>query len=294
MAQLITITDGNVTANIDPLGAQLMNLGLGGTEYLWQADPAFWNRRSPVLFPIVGVLRDGRATSAQGEVVLPRHGCARDFEHEVVEKDENRVVFQLDANEKTRAAYPYDFRLNMGYEVRGGALYQTYTVTNTGEVDLPFTFGAHPAFNVPLGETGEGFGDYELRFEAPWTAEVPTVFPDGLHDFAQMHTLFEDADTWRLSHEKIDELLTIVFTDVPGNKVTLAGTKSGRGVEVAFPGFDYLGVWTASSAAPFLAIEPWHGVADCLDESGVFEEKRDTIVLAPGEKCSYTFSMRPF
>ncbi len=294
MAKLTTITDGSVSASIDSLGAQLMNLGLGGNEYLWQGDPAFWNRRSPVLFPIVGVLKDGRATSAQGEVVLPRHGCARDYEHEIVELDETHVVYQLDANEKTRAAYPFDFRLNMGYEVREGALYQSYTVTNTGEVDLPFTFGAHPAFNVPLCGADESFGDYELRFAEPWTAVVPTILENGLHDFSKTHTLFTDADTWTLSHEKIDELLTIVMKDVPGEKVTLASTKSGHGVEVSFPGFDYLGIWTASSDAPFIAIEPWHGCADALDESGVFEEKRDTIVLAPGEKCAYTFSMRPF
>lgn len=294
MAKLISITDGNVSASIDPMGAQLMNLGLGGNEYLWQGDPAFWNRRSPVLFPIVGVLRDGRATSAQGEVVLPRHGCARDFEHNIVEQDSSHVVFELDANEKTRAAFPYDFRLNMGYEVREGALYQSYTVTNTGEVDLPFTFGAHPAFNVPLCGSDESYSDYELRFDQAWTAVVPTVLENGLHDFDKMHTLFEDADRWTLSHEKIDELLTIVMKDVPGDKVTLVGTKSGHGVEVSFPVFDYLGVWTASAEAPFVAIEPWHGCADCLDESGVFEQKRDTIVLAPGEKCTHTFSMRPF
>lgn len=294
MAKLISITDGNVSASIDPMGAQLMNLGLDGNEYLWQGDPAFWNRRSPVLFPIVGVLRDGRATSAQGEVVLPRHGCARDFEHNVMEQDSSHVVFELDANEKTRAAFPYDFRLNMGYELREGALYQSYTVTNTGEVDLPFTFGAHPAFNVPLCGSDESYSDYELRFDQAWTAVVPTVLENGLHDFDKMHTLFEDADRWTLSHEKIDELLTIVMKDVPGDKVTLVGTKSGHGVEVSFPGFDYLGVWTASAEAPFVAIEPWHGCADCLDESGVFEQKRGTIVLAPGGKCTYTFSMRPF
>ncbi len=294
MADLTTITDGKLTASIDSLGAQLMNLGLDGHEYLWQGDPAFWNRRSPVLFPIVGVLRDGHAMSAAGEVKLSRHGLARDYVHEIVEQDESHVVYQLDATDETRAKYPYNFRLNMGYAVKDGVLSQSYTVTNTGEVELPFTFGAHPAFNVPVPGCDEEFGDYELRFAEAWTAKVPTVDVDGLHDFGEMRTLFEDADTWQLSHEKIDELLTIVFKDVPEDKVTLVSKNSGHGVELAFPGFDYLGVWTASAAAPFIAIEPWHGVAACYDESDVFEEKRDTIKLAPGEKCTYAFTMRPF
>lgn len=295
MGELVRISDGTVSAAIDPMGAQLMSLERDGGEYLWQGDERFWARRAPVLFPIVGCLRGDRATSAQGEVNLKRHGIARLYEHRVVAHDAASVTFELRSSDETRAAYPFDFCLNMTYAVRDGRLAQTFAVTNAGDVALPFTLGGHPAFNVPVpGGEGESFSDYELVFPKAWTADVPTIDAAGLHDFSRTHRLFEDADRLRLSHELIARLLTVVFVDVPGRSVTLLGTKSGHGVELDFKGFGYLGVWTATEDAPFLAIEPWVGCATAYDESDVFEEKRGTITLAPGERCERTFGMRPF
>ncbi|MBM6675213.1 aldose 1-epimerase family protein [Olsenella uli] len=294
MATLTTITDGALSATIDAQGAQLMSLMLDGGEYLWQGDERYWARRAPVLFPIVGCLRNDHAVSAQGEVSLKRHGIARLYEHAVVAQTPASVTYQLASTEKTRAAYPFDFRLNMTYAVADGRLTQTFAVTNTGSVDLPFTLGGHPAFNVPVpGDEGASFSDYELVFPEAWTARVPTIDERGLHDFSRMHELFRDSDRLRLTHELIDRLLTVVFVDVPGRSVKLVGP-AGHGVELDFEGFGYLGVWTASADAPFVAIEPWVGCATAYDESDVFEEKRGTIALAPGASCEQSFSIRPF
>lgn len=294
MSTITTISNGRVSASIDAEGAQLMSLKLDDGEYLWQGDERFWPRRAPVLFPIVGCLRNDFATSAQGEVHLQRHGVARLYEHSVVERTPSSVTYELVSTSETRAAFPFDFRLNMRYSIEGDALVQTFLVTNTGSVDLPFTLGGHPAFNVPVpGEDGASFSDYELVFPERWTAEVPTIDEKGLHDFSRMHQIMRDSDRLQLTHELIDRLLTVVFVDVPGREVKLLGP-SGHGVEVSFDGFDYLGAWTASSDAPFVAIEPWVGCATAYDESDVFEEKRGTIVLAPGESCERSFSMRPF
>lgn len=292
---LTTISKNGICASIDSEGAQLMSLKLDGAEYLWQGDPAFWPRRAPVLFPIVGCLKDDAAQSAQGPVRLKRHGIARLYDHEVVESAPDRVVFELASNEQTREAYPFDFKLNMAYAVDGTKLEQSFTVTNTGQVDLPFTLGGHPAFNVPAPESqDEGFEDYELEFARPWSASVPKIDEAGLHDFTQMTELFRDADRMPLSHEVFERLLTLVFITVPDERVRLVGKKSGHGVELSFPGFDYLGVWTAGPEAPFVAIEPWHGCATAYDESDRFEEKRDTIVLAPGEQTTLSFTIAPF
>ena len=212
----------------------------------------------------------------------------------MVEQTPSSVTYELVSTSETRAAFPFDFRLNMRYAIEDDALVQTFLVTNTGGVDLPFTLGGHPAFNVPApGEDGASFSDYELVFPERWTAEVPTIDEKGLHDFSRMHQIMRDSDRLQLTHELIDRLLTVVFVDVPGRDVRLLGP-SGHGVEVSFDGFDYLGVWTASSDSPFVAIEPWVGCATAYDESDVFEEKRGTIVLAPGESCERSFSMRPF
>lgn len=292
---LTTIKKDGLEATIDSMGAQLMSLKVGDAEYLWQGDPEFWARRAPVLFPNVGCLINDTAVSEEGPVHLKRHGIARLYDHAVAEADENSVTFELVSNEETRAAYPYDFKLNMGYAVDGTSLTQSFKVTNTGDVPLPFTLGGHPAFNVPVPSAeGESFDDYKLVFPEAWTANVPKIDEAGIHDFGQMTTLFENVREMDLTHDLIDRLLTIVFCDVPQNRVTLVGKKSGHGVEVEFPGFDYLGVWSASSTAPFVAIEPWHGCASAIDEGERFENKRDTIVLAPGETTELAFTVTPF
>ncbi len=290
-----TIKKDGLEATIDSMGAQLMSLKVGDAEYLWQGDPEFWARRAPVLFPNVGCLINDTAVSEQGPVNLKRHGIARLYDHAVAEADESSVTYELVSTEETRAAYPYDFKLNMGYAVDGTSLTQSFKVTNTGDVPLPFTLGGHPAFNVPVpGAEGESFDDYKLVFPEAWTANVPKIDEAGIHDFGKMTTLFENAREMDLTHDLIDRLLTIVFCDVPKNRVTLVGKKSGHGVEVEFPGFDYLGVWSASSTAPFVAIEPWHGCASAIDEGERFEDKRDTIVLAPGETTELAFTVTPF
>ena len=291
---LTTIGSAGYEATIDSKGAQLMSLRLDGGEYLWQGDKRWWPRRAPVLFPIVGCLRNDFATSAQGDVHLKRHGIARLYDHEVVSTAPNAVTFRFDSTDETRAAFPYDFRLEMTYALGERGLTQTFSVTDTGSVPLPFTLGGHPAFNVPVPGSDEAFDDYELRFAHPWTASTPAISDEGIADFATRTPLLDDSDVLPLSHALIDRVLTITLVDVPDRTVTLVGPQSGHGVELDFEGFDYLGIWTAATDAPFLAIEPWRGCATDVNESDVFEEKRGTTTLLPGETGAYSFTIRPF
>ena len=180
--------------------------------------------RAGALPPSSAACGTDRAVSAQGEVSLKRHGIARLYEHTVVDRTPQSVTYELVSTDETRAAYPYDFRLNMTYSVEDGRLTQTFAVTNTGTVELPFTLGGHPAFNVPVpGGEGESFSDYELVFPERWTARVPAIDEAGLHDFSRMRELFRDADRLPLSHELIEQLLTLVFVDVPGRSVRARG-----------------------------------------------------------------------
>ena len=119
---LTTISKGRIEATIDSAGAQLMSLKLDGKEYLWQRDEKYWPRCAPVLFPIVGNLRNDRADSAQGEVRFGRHGLARNYEHEVIEALEDTVTYELVSNDDTRAKFPFDFKLNMTYRIVGDSL----------------------------------------------------------------------------------------------------------------------------------------------------------------------------
>lgn len=296
MSKLSTITDGTLTAAVSSMGAQLMSLERDGTEYLWQGDPRWWSRRAPILFPTVGVLKDDHAESAAGEISLKRHGFARNEEFDIVEEASDHVELRLASSPATRASYPYDFELRLVYTVADGALEQRFVVTNTGTTELPFSLGAHPAFNVPCGagkDVREGFEDYELRFSRPWTASSLSIDADGLYDLDNPVPLLNDADVLPLSHGLFRLLLTITLQDVPDSTVSLVGTKSGSGVEVRFEGFPYLGVWSADNEAPFVAVEPWCGLADPEDATGVFEDKPGIMIAAPGEVIERALTIRP-
>ena len=290
---LTEIGNGRVRARVDSEGAQLRSLSLDGREYLWQGDARWWSGQAPVLFPIVGTIRDGRATSAGGPVELGRHGLARRLPHGLVSADATCVRYELRSDEGTRAAFPFDFALRMSYAVAGETgVEQRFEVENTGAVPLPFCLGGHPAFNVPAEGTDEAFEDYELRFSRPWTYESPSLDHDtGLLDFDRTWPVLHDADRLPLTHEPFKAHDTIVFRDVPDRVVTLVGTRSGRGVRLSFGGFDFLGVWSEMHDAPFVAVEPWTGCATALDEDDALEHKRGCRVLAPGERASYAYVM---
>lgn len=294
MADFIELHGGRVSAAINPFGAELSSLQLDGHEYLWQGDPAFWGRRAPVLFPIVGSLRNGCAESAAGRCEMGRHGIARNCEHKVVERaaDGSSATFQLCDSEETRVSYPYSFQLNMTYAIMGEAsLCQTFRVTNTGAATLPFCVGGHPAFNIPvLGSEGEVFEDYELRFVEPWTCILPVIQPDGLMNWENALECPKNASTVSLTHASFEHD-ALMFTDVPSSTIELVGAKSGHGVRVSFPGFKYLGVWSAAGDAPFIALEPWTGHTTALTEDDVFEHKAGMTLLAPGEAFERTFTI---
>lgn len=292
MADLTTISAGALSAKVDAHGAQLSSLALGGREYLWQADPRWWGKHAPILFPIVGSIRDDKASTAAGACHLGRHGLARDYDHELVENTGSSVTYRLDSTDETLAKYPYPFRLEMTYALEGPAtLAQTFSVTNTGTREMPFFLGGHPAFNVPV-VPGERFEDYELRFTRPWTESSPVIADGGLLDYESLTPLFEDTDRLALTHGLFARD-AVVLAGVPDDTIEMVGP-SGHGVRVDFAGFDHVGVWSAEPAAggaecPFVAIEPWCGTATRTDEDDVLEHKQNLLVAHPGETITRTF-----
>ena len=299
MSEIISISSNSLTASIDTMGAQLMSLRKGESEYLWQGDSNWWPRRAPILFPIVGVLKDGEAESAEGTISLARHGLARLNQFEVVEQSASSVTLKLQSTEETRKSYPYDFELKLIFSVAGDTLTQTYEVTNPANVVLPFTLGTHPAFNIPIpGVEAASLDQYYLLFTHSWTSYGPSITDEGLCDYTTPQKLIVDSDTLPLSWELIDCEKTITFEDVPDRRITLAAnaeaSSEAHGIQMDFDGFDYLGIWSAAPGCPFVALEPWCGIADTVDCDGIFEHKPGIISLEPGQSIAKTMNIRLF
>lgn len=299
MSEIISISNGSLTASIDTMGAQLMSLRKGESEYLWQGDSNWWPRRAPILFPIVGVLKDSKAESAEGTISLARHGLARLNQFEVVEQSVSSVTLQLKSTEETLKAYPYDFELKLIFSVAGDTLTQTYEVTNPANVVLPFTLGAHPAFNIPIpGVKATSLDQYHLLFTRSWNSYGPSITDEGLCDYATPQRLVVDSDTLPLSWELIDREKTITLENVPDRRITLTAnvdaTSETHGIQMDFEGFDYLGIWSVAPGCPFVALEPWCGIADTVDCDGIFEHKPGIMCLEPAQSIAKTLNIKVF
>ena len=280
---------GGLAARVDTLGAELVSCRReGGPEYIWTGDPAYWAGRNPLLFPVVGNLRDGKVRIGGREYAMARHGFARRREFVLEGRGEDWVRLVLSADPDTLAMYPFPFRLTVEQRLEDGGFSTAVTAANTGSAPMPFCLGAHTGFRCPL-EAGERFEDYELVF--PQKETCPSLaLREGLLDRDRAIPCLEDTDVLPLDYRWFDELDTLIFEGLASKRVTLRSRRSGRGVTVRFDGFPMLAFWTApGKRAPYLCIEPWHGCAAAWQEGPEFTDKAHCITLAPGERRTLAY-----
>jgi galactose mutarotase-like enzyme len=259
-------------------------------EYLWSGDASFWAKKSPVLFPIVGTLKDNTYIFGGKSYSLGRHGFARDKLFTVTKQQPELLEFTLTDDKETLLAYPFNFQFQVVYQLRYDDMDVKYIVNNTGEQTMYFSVGAHPAFRVPL-VNGTKYQDYYLQFETAEDAGRYPISRDGLIE-AEPVPVFGNSNKLPLTKELFQED-ALVFKQLRSQKVELGSGNTGRGVELSFPGFPYLGIWAAKNA-DFVCIEPWCGIADSVTADQQLENKEGINKLAPGESFSRTWSARFF
>lgn len=288
---MITLENGFIKAQFQEKGAELISLySLSHQlEYLWSGDSQYWGRHAPVLFPVVGRLKDDTYTYQGKEYSLGQHGFARDKEFTVVEKSAHHVVFQLTSSPETLAVYPFAFVLRIRYQLLAAQLTVTYEVVNPSKTQaLVFGLGAHPAFRVPL-KAGETFKDYQLTAKPQETYQQLALVAPYL-DLEQART-FDFTQLVSLASELFAED-TLILATPEKTAFTLVNPKTHLGVEVAFEGFPFTGFWTANpQEMPFVCIEPWCGIADTLDASGDFSEKFGNNILEPEKDFQRSFTI---
>ncbi|TDO93925.1 galactose mutarotase-like enzyme [Halanaerobium saccharolyticum] len=281
-----------IEIEVDTQGAQLQKLILKKDDknYLWHGDSKFWGRRAPVLFPIVGRLKNDEYQYNGQKYKMTQHGFARDNEFELVDQGKNYLTYTLEENKETLEKYPFQFRLEIKYTIQANSLLITYQVINQDQKDMFFSIGAHPAFYWPL-EDDEKKEDYYLEFEKEENVNK-YLLESGLLNH-EKEKILSDSNILELQPDifKDDAL---VFKDLKSEKVTLKSRNSKREVQVEFNKFPYLGIWSQSAEAPFICIEPWQGIADSVDSSGKIEEKEGIIKLNPDNmhSCSYSISIK--
>ncbi len=277
-----TLTNYEVYLEVDSMGATLTSLrDVHGVEYLWQGDPAYWKGQAPLLFPVVGGVRDKKCRIGGQEYPMPRHGVARIHEFRKEEAGADTLSFLLTADTETKSMYPFDFTLQVDFILTGRTLTQRFTVTNRDEKEMPFCLGCHPGFNVPL-LPGEQFTDYVVKFAKTETCDSPII--DGATDLiltGQRQPVLDHTDTLPLTHALFYRD-ALVLEQLQSRQVSLYSTETLRGVEMDFHGFEYFGIWQAKDA-PFVCLEPWTGTATTDLEGDDLAEKRGMALLAPGD-----------
>ncbi len=280
----ITIQHQNTKAVIKTKGAELSSLQKEGKNYIWKINPDFWNKTSPILFPIVGALKNGEYQFKDTVYQLPRHGFARDFEFEIAEKTEKSVVFSLINSEETSKVYPFNFELKISYVLENSTLIVKYDVINHSSQKMYYSIGAHPAFAID----GD-FEEYSLVFDEEKDLETYQLSQDLFSGKTEIIKLNGNILPLKYTLFEQDAL---VFKNFATKSLTLA--KNNEPVmKVEFPEFPYLGIWTKKDA-PFICIEPWLGIADNATAIGNLTEKEGIQMLEPNAMKSVFWSVELF
>lgn len=288
-----TLGNDILTIEVSEHGAELQSIRKGSVEYLWQGNPEYWGRRSPVLFPIVGSVWEKRYRVAGKEYELGQHGFARDMDFKLVSQSATEVRYRLESTEATLAKYPYPFVLEIAYRLHGNKLDVIWDVTNPASEDLYFQIGAHPAFNYPDYSTESSergflsFGHVEglecIRIKEKGCVEVDVKYPleipaDGLLPIAS--DTFDAIDTIMLQDSQIDQVAMYRADRTPWLKMTFDAP--------------VVGIWSPpGKVAPFICLEPWYGRCDRAGYEGDYTEKDWVNRLSPGESFhgSYTIEI---
>lgn len=289
----IELQKGALRAVTDTQGGELISLrNREGTEYIWGGDPAFWTGRNPVLFPIVGSLKDGTVRFGGQAFQMGRHGFARRSQFELEEQGADHVTFSLRESGETLKQYPYRFSLKISHRLLEDGFSTAFTVENTDSARLPFCIGGHTAFRCPL-LPGERFEDYEIVFDRPESVPSLLLTPEGIIRHGSTEDILRGGSAIRLDYDTFARLDTLIFGQPQSQGVSLLHRGTGRGVRMEFGGFPMVAFWT-KPGAPFICLEPWHGCAALDNESGAFEDKPHCVCLEPGEKktLAYTVTLR--
>ena len=278
-----TIKNNDITISVKPFGAELASIKSNktGKEYLWQADPLFWKRHSPILFPIVGGLWNGNCRFDGETYKMSQHGFARDMEFDLLSETDNEIFYILRSNEDTLSRYPYAFELVIGYRLIQNKVEVIWKVHSVGADTMYFQIGAHPAFNYAGFDVEDESQGY-FGFDKPEDINYILIGEGGCADTDNIYPLQLKNGLLPIDKHTFDKD-ALIIENRQVKQVTLYDKNKKPYLSMHFDA-PLVGLWSPPSKdAPFVCIEPWYGRCDRVGFDGEFKDRDWVNALAGGE-----------
>ena len=290
--EFIKLQADNSSAIINITGAEMSSFVANGIEYIWQGDPQIWSGHGPILFPIIGFIKDGKTRISGKEYEITKHGFVRYASFEIVEKGINFVVLSYQANNETRKQYPFEFKLFVRYEINSSGFQTTFTIENNDEHDMPICLGGHPAFNCPI-EKEASFTDYDVCFAEKEDGENTLVNEKGLLSGKEILPSLRDFGKISLNHTYFDTKDTLLLTNLKSRSVKLINRNTGCGINFDFDSFPVLAIWSKPNVnAPYVCLEPWLGLPDPAQGETAMEDKEHAVIIKPKHSIKLSYQMQ--
>ena len=283
-----TIKNDKLAVTVKSYGAEIISAVRNGYEYMWQGDPKYWEDHAPVLFPLCGTFKNLTYSYGGKSYNMGMHGFVHSMEFAVERIGETALRLTVSDTEKTRESYPFKFTFSLLYTLDGDTLHTEATVTNNGDEVLPFTYGGHPGFNLPM-EDGKVITDYYVRFEKPCAAKQQILSPEYRFTTEEVPFPADEQGRVHITHELFDH--DGIFMKDVTDTVLLECEGAKRYVKVNCPDMPLVGIWKEEKTdAPFLCIEPWCALPPFEHESSDYDKER-FFHLAPNEKKVLRYSI---
>ncbi len=275
---------------VNGIGAELCHLQSkkNKIEYIWQANPDIWESHAPVLFPIVGGLKENKYIFENNEYSLPRHGfIRRNKQLKLIDYSKTEITLQLSSNPSTLTNYPFEFDFKIKFSLLKNKLEIIHEVVNKDHKTMYFSLGGHPAFNCPLLKN-EKYNDYFLEFKDTETLKTWDLDKNGMIK-EEGDIIMNQTNQLKL-HPDLFNNDALIFKSLKSRQVSLSHKERGSQLIVKFNDFPSLGIW-AKPQAPFVCIEPWLGYADATNTNQNLKEKEGILNLEPGKSFSASYSI---
>lgn len=291
---MVTLQNEELIVRINKEGAELSSVvdRKSDYEFIWQGDEEYWGRHAPVLFPIVGRLKDHKYEYKGKTYEMSQHGFARDRVFKLEDSNANSALFSLTYDEETLKSYPFEFKLFIRYLLNGNSLTIDYEVINlSNSKEMYYSIGGHPAFNVSQTEE-EGNIDFDEIFFEIYPDRPYKKIPISDEGFTQLHKIEQvKAERKELKHEDFKDD-ALVYEILNQSEIVLRDEAENVEIRLKPNRMEYLGIWSPyPKKAGFICLEPWTGFADSERATGKLEEKNEVSFLNINEKMSHEYTI---